>query len=110
MAGEPPRDVAHPLFGRHDLDVDDWLEDDRARLGERVEECLAAGGHEGDVLRVNWVRLAVVDDDAHVLKREAGDETGLEDVAHSFLYRRDELAGDRAALHGVDELETLAPR
>src|ERR1700737_1857056 len=54
--------------------------------------------------------LAGVDDDAYVLQREAGDEAVLEDVAHAFLDRRDELAGDRAALHGVDELETLAAR
>src|ERR1700694_3810067 len=54
--------------------------------------------------------LTVVDDDAYVLQREAGDEAGLEDVAHAFLDRRDELAGDRAALHSVDELETLAAR
>src|ERR1700693_1692144 len=56
------------------------------------------------------MRLAVVDGDAHVLQREAGDEAGLEDVAHAFLDRRDELLGDRAALHGVDELETLPAR
>src|ERR1700693_6560879 len=56
------------------------------------------------------MRLAVVDGDAHVVKREAGDEAGLEDMAHAFRDRRDELLGDRAALHGVDELETLPAR
>ena len=54
------------------------------------------------------MRLPVVDDDAHVLQREAGEEAALDDVAHAFLHRRDELSRDRSAFHCVDELETLA--
>src|SRR4051812_18596561 len=54
--------------------------------------------------------LPVVHRDAHILQREAGDETILEDVADAFLDRRNELVGDRPALHPVDELEALAAR
>ena len=74
VRGELAGDVAHLVVGRGDLDVDDRLEHDRPRLGDRVEECLAPGGDERDVLRIDRVVLAVVDDDAHVLQREAGDE------------------------------------
>src|SRR5215210_438753 len=52
--------------------------------------------------------LAVVDGDAHVLQRESSDEARLEYVAHSFLDRWNELVRNRAALHRVDELESLA--
>ena len=97
-------------FGRGDLDVDDRLEHDRPRLGERVEERLAPGGDERDVLRVDRVALAVVDGDAHVLQRVAGEEAVVQHAAHAFLHRGDELVGDRAALHAVDELEALAAR
>src|SRR5688500_19827024 len=107
---ELARDVSHLLFGREYLDVDDRLENGGSRLGERIEECLAARRHESDVLRIHRVRLAVVDDDAHVLQRESGDEARLENVAYTLLDRRDELLGDSAALHRVDELETLATR
>ena len=62
------------VVGRGDLDVDDRLEHDRPRLAERVEERLAAGGDERDLLGVDRVVLAVVDDDAHVLQRVAGEE------------------------------------
>ena len=69
---------------------------------------LAPGGLERDVLRIHRVALAVVHDDAHVLKRIAGEEAGVEHRAHAFFDRRDELVRDRAALHAVDELEALA--
>ena len=110
VARELARNISHLRFGRDDLHVDDRLEDDRVRLGQRIEKCFATRGHKRDVLRIHRMRLAVVDDDAHVLQREAGDEAGVEDVAHAFLDRRDVLAGDRAALHRVDELETLTAR
>src|SRR5712671_5644388 len=110
MRRQLARDVTHLFFRRDYLDVDDRLEDDRPSLGERVDECLATGGHEGDVLRINRMRLAVIDGDAHILQREAGDESGFEDVAHTLLDGRNELAGNRAALHSVDELESLAAR
>src|SRR5688500_4072437 len=56
------------------------------------------------------MRLAIVNGDAHILQRIAGDVTALENVAHAFLDRWNELLGDRAALHRVDELESLAAR
>ena len=42
--------------------------------------------------------LAVVDDDAHVLQREAGDRAGGEHLLDALLHRRNELVRDRAAL------------
>src|SRR5687767_7560954 len=56
------------------------------------------------------MRLAVVDDHANILQRISRDVTALENVAHAFLDGRNELLGDRAALHRVDELESLATR
>src|SRR5256886_5728702 len=52
--------------------------------------------------------LAVVHDHAHVLQREACDVAGVEHAAHTLLDRRDELVGDRAAFHAVDEFEAAA--
>ena len=54
--------------------------------------------------------LAVVHDDAHVLQRIAGDRPFGQHLAHAFLDRRNELVGDRAADHLVDELESRAAR
>src|SRR5687767_10396072 len=54
--------------------------------------------------------LAVVDGHAHILQRISRDVTALENVAHSFLDGWNELLGDRAAFHRVDELESLAAR
>ena len=44
VPGEFARDVAHLLFRRDDVDVDDRLEHDRPRLAQRIEERLAPGG------------------------------------------------------------------
>ena len=104
------REVAHEAVGRGDLDVDDRLEHDRRRLEDRVDHGLAPGGHEGDFLRVHGVALAVVDDDADVLDRIAGDDAVVERLAHALLHRRDEHRRDHAALHLVDELEAAAAR
>jgi hypothetical protein len=71
----------------------------------RGEERLAAGGDEGDLLAVDAVVLAVVDDAAHVDDLVPGDRALREHLAHALLDRGDELAGDRAALDLVDELE-----
>jgi hypothetical protein len=110
MAGKFARDVAHAVFGGRDLNVDDWLEHDGARLGERVEKRLAPGGLERDVLRIHGMAFAVVHRDAHVLKRIAREVAGVEHRAHAFFDRRNELVRDRAALYAVDELEPLAAR
>ena len=67
-------------------------------------------GDEGHFLGIDRVVLAVVDRDAQVLHRVAGDEARLQHAAHALLDRRDELVRDRAALHLVDELEALAAR
>jgi hypothetical protein len=80
-------DVAERLTGRVDLDVDDRLEDDRPGVAHRRQERLRAGGDEGDLLAVDAVVLAVVDDDAHVDHRMAGDRAGAEHLAHALLHR-----------------------
>ena len=98
------------LLGRIDLQLDDRLEHLRPRLADRVEEGLLAGGDERDFLAVDGVVLAVVDDHAHVLERVAGDGAAVQHLAHAFLDRRHELAGDGAALDLVDELEAAAAR
>src|SRR5262245_42609528 len=110
VPGELARDVAHLRLRRDDLDVHDRLEHDRARFAQGVQERLAPGGDESDLLRVDRVALAVVHDHPHVLQRVAGDVAALQDAAHAFLHRGDELVRDRPALHAVDELEARAPR
>ncbi|EEF93536.1 hypothetical protein CATMIT_01832, partial [Catenibacterium mitsuokai DSM 15897] len=54
--------------------------------------------------------LAVVDDHAHVLDRVAGHGAVVQHLTHAFLHRRQELAGNGAALDLVDELEAAAAR
>src|SRR5687767_11241632 len=54
--------------------------------------------------------LPVVDDHADILQRIARDVAALENVAHAFLDRRNELLRNRSALHGVNELESLSAR
>ena len=101
-------DVAGVALGTDDLDADDRLQHDRPRLLDRVEERLLAGGDERDFLRVDRVVLAVVDDDAHVLQRKAGDRAAREHLLDALLHGRHELVGNHAALGLVDELEARA--
>ncbi len=54
--------------------------------------------------------LAVVDDDAHVLHREAGHSAGDEHLLDALLHGRHELVRNHAALGLVDELEAFAAR
>jgi hypothetical protein len=74
-----------------------------------ARNALLAGGDEGDLLAVDAVVLAVVDDAAHVDDRWPAIAPVREHLAHALLHRGDELARDRAALDLVDELEA-APR
>jgi len=69
-----------------------------------------AGGDEGDFLAVDRMRLAVVDHHPHVLQGISGHRAAAQHLAHAFLDRGDELAGDGAALDLVDELEAAAAR
>ena len=103
-------DVAHVRLGDGDLEVDDGFEHLRTGLEDGVEEGLLAGGDERDLLAVDRMVLAIVDDHPDVLHGVAGDRAGGQHLAHAFLDRRHELAGDGAALHFVDELEAAAAR
>ena len=70
------------------------------RLADRVEERLAPGGHERDLLGVHRVALAVVHDARACPAPGSRRSTPrLEHLAHALLHRRNELVGDRAALH-----------
>src|SRR5258708_29763088 len=106
LAGDVGSQVAHEAVRRCDLDVDDGLQHDRRSLENGVDHRLAARGDEGDLLRVDVVALAVVDDDAHVLHRVAGHHAGIERLLHALLHRRDEDRGNHAALYFARELET----
>src|SRR5205814_10074390 len=59
---------------------------------------------------IDGMVLAVVDDDAHVLQREAGDRSGREHLLDALLHRADELVRDRPASDLVDELEPRSAR
>src|SRR5690606_40358863 len=110
LGGKATADVAHVLLGDRDLELDDGLQDLGPGLGDRVEEGLAAGGHERDLLAVDAVVLAVVHGHPDVLQRVAGNRAAGEYLAHALLDRRDELSGNDAALDLVGELEAAAAR
>jgi hypothetical protein len=55
------------------------------RLLDRVEERLLARGDERDFLGIDRMMLAVVNDHAHVLQREAGDRPGDRAPARRLL-------------------------
>src|SRR5207237_257048 len=55
-------DIAHGLLVRRDLHLDDRLQHDGLGFQHGIDERLAARRGEGDVLRVDRVRLAVVHD------------------------------------------------
>ena len=48
LAGKVRSEIAHESIGRGDLDVDDGLEHDRARLEDRVDHGLASRSDECD--------------------------------------------------------------
>ncbi len=52
--------------------------------------------------------LAVVDDDPNVLQRKPRDSAFAESQSHALLHRGNELAGNGAADHFIDEFEPLA--
>src|SRR5690348_2021331 len=52
--------------------------------------------------------LAVIDGDADVLQRKAGQRAFRQHLAYAFFHRRDELTRDRPAHDVVDELESRA--
>ena len=71
---------------------------------------MRAGDLERHVARVDGVVLAVVEHDAHVDHRVAGEEAFGHGVADALLDGGDEVARDDAADDLVDELEALAAR
>src|SRR5439155_10835456 len=109
-AGQIAGNVAHICFGTQDFETDDRLEHDWFRLFDRVEEGLAPRSDERDFLRVHWMMFAVIDDDAHVLERKSRDRSRDEHLLDAFLHGRNELIGNRSALHFILELKAGAAR
>ena len=107
-AGKVACDVAHVGFGSRHFNGDDGFEHLRRRFGERVEESFPASGNEGDFLGVDRMALAVVDGNAHVFDRVAGDKARRQNLAHAFFNGRDEVVGNDAAFYLIDEFEALA--
>src|SRR3546814_19614593 len=99
LARQAAADVAHVLFGRIHLQVDDRLQYLRAGLADRVQERPLARGDEGHLLAVDRMVLALVDDHPHFLHRVSGDRATVEHLAPAFLHSRQELSGDGALGH-----------
>jgi hypothetical protein len=53
LAGQSAGHVTHVFLGHVHVEVDDGFEQQRARLADRVEEGLLAGGDEGDFLGID---------------------------------------------------------
>ena len=81
--------------------------------GEACSSACFIASEPGDLERhlggVDGVVGAVVEADAHVLDRVAGDDARVHRLEHALLDRGDEPGGDHAALDRVDELEPAAP-
>src|ERR1700709_1297836 len=54
--------------------------------------------------------LAVEDGDTNVLHRETAERSTSDDLEDALFHSGNELSGDRAAFHGVDEFEAGASR
>jgi hypothetical protein len=103
-----PVTVAGHRLRREDFDIDHRLEDDRLGGANRFDRGLAGGSEKGDVLAVDRVRLAVVDGDAQILDREAGDDAVGQRLANALLDRGHEDSRNDATLDDIDELEAGA--
>src|SRR4051794_35364764 len=109
-AAEVADDVAHVVLGRHDLDLEHRLQQDRLGPLGRLLERRRAGDLEGDLRGVRVVVLAVGQRHADVDHRVAGADAGLQRLFDALLDGGDELDRDRAATDLVDEVEALAGR
>ncbi|CAG9274992.1 hypothetical protein PUN4_940040 [Paraburkholderia unamae] len=108
--GKIADDVAHRRFGRHHLDIDNRFEHDRLRFEHRIDKRLASRRDECHFLRIDGMALAVIHDHAHILHWKARERSAVDHLQNAFLHRRHELRRNRAAFHGVHELEARAAR
>mmetsp|Transcript_46460 Transcript_46460/g.115235 ORF Transcript_46460/g.115235 Transcript_46460/m.115235 type:complete len:277 (+) Transcript_46460:292-1122(+) len=100
------RDSAALVLGRHrDLHLHDRLEQHRLPSLDRLLEPSDRRGAEGELTRVDGVRRAVLQDDAHSHHRAACERALLHRLAEAFVDRRDELGRDVVARELIDKLE-----
>ena len=104
------RDGAEVVLRHRDLDVHHGLEQLGLRLQHVLLEARASGQLERDRRGVDRVERAVVERDLGVHDRVARVGALLHRGLDALLHGRDELARDRAADDGVDELERRAGR
>src|SRR4051812_14465299 len=107
-AAEVADDVAEEVLGRHDLDLEDRLEQDGLRAARRLLEGERAGDLEGDLRRVRLVVLAVDERHADVDDGVARAHAVGERLLDALLDGRDELDRHGAAADLRDEVEALA--
>ncbi len=98
------------LVGGEHADGEHRLEQDDPGGPGGVLHRQRPGGLKGDVGGVHRVGLAVHQPHPDVDERIAGRHPEVELAQHALLHRGDELPGDRAADHLVDELPATAGR
>src|SRR4051794_37156119 len=107
-AAEVADDVAEEVLGRHDLDLEHRLEQDRLRAPRRLLEGERARDLEGDLGRVGLMELAVDELTAAVDVRVPGANAVGEGLLDALLDGRDELDRHRPTADLRDEVEALA--
>src|SRR5476649_874364 len=103
-------DIAHFLFRRFHFDRHNRFEQDRGRLAHAVLERHRGGHAECIFVRVHLVIRAVEQRHLYVHHGVAGKHAGGQRFQQAPLYRRNVLSRHRAALDGVDKLETFSGR
>src|ERR1022692_3707640 len=101
-------DVAVIIFGRHDFDLHDRLEQHRLRLAEALFESHRTGNLEGPFVGVDVVVRTVENRDLDVHDRIARDHAGLNRLLDSLVDRGDELSRHGPADDAVDEFIAFA--
>src|SRR5688572_3930292 len=100
-SGEIARDVTCGGAWCRDFDTNDRLDDNRTSILDCILKCAAPGCDECHFLRIDRMMFAVIDDDAHVLKREARYDTFFEHLTRALLHRWDELRRNGTADHFI---------
>ena len=101
--------VAH-IVGRHiNLEVVYRLKNLRTSLLESCRERVACRKHERELVRVNWVHLAVVHNHSYVACVAARKRTMLHAVHNTLQYGRHKAGVDSSANNRVDEDQLAAP-
>src|SRR5256885_14617690 len=107
-AVEVAHDGAGEVVGDGDFDVHDGLEQGRLGGLHGLLEGDAAGHLEGEVVGIDVVIRAVVEDDPEIDYRKTSEVAASGGVFDSLFYCGDEVLGDGAAEDVVDEFEFSA--